>query len=102
MGRRFLGIQTVISGETYFLRMVYGVILRLMRLKCLSVLRRYFADQALPAMLVSGDVGPATRELARSVGLHLLDKPVQPMTLRALASRLMADSPAATCATPTP
>jgi len=37
MRRRFLGIQTVISAETRFLRMVWGVLLGLMRLKCLSV-----------------------------------------------------------------
>ena len=33
----FLGIQTVISGKTRFFRPVWGVILGLMRLKCLSV-----------------------------------------------------------------
>lgn len=53
-------------------------------------LRARFDDPALPAMLVSGDVGPASRELARASGLHLLDKPVQPMALRALGTRLMA------------
>ena len=37
MGRKFLGIQTVISGETRFLRTVYGAILGLMWLKRLSV-----------------------------------------------------------------
>jgi signal transduction histidine kinase len=65
-------------------------------------LRRHFGDQALPAMLVSGDVGPGSRELALTAGLHLLDKPVQPMSLRALATRLMAGSAAAACAIPTP
>jgi hypothetical protein len=35
--RKFLEKQTVISGETRFLRTVYGAILGLMRLKCLSV-----------------------------------------------------------------
>jgi CheY-like chemotaxis protein len=44
----------------------------------------------LPALLVSGDVTPATRERARALGLTLLDKPVRPMALRALASRLLA------------
>ena len=38
MVSKFLGIQTVISGETRFRRMVCGVILGLMRLKCLSVI----------------------------------------------------------------
>jgi len=37
MGRRFLGIQTVISRETRFLRTVWGAILGLMRLNYLSV-----------------------------------------------------------------
>jgi CheY-like chemotaxis protein len=53
-------------------------------------LRAHFGDPALPAMLVSGDVGEASRELANKAGLHLLDKPVQPMALRALGTRLMA------------
>ena len=37
MGRKFWGIQAVISGETRFFRTVYGAILGLMRLKRLSV-----------------------------------------------------------------
>jgi signal transduction histidine kinase len=45
----------------------------------------------VPALLVSGDVGPASRAIAHAAGLHLLDKPVRPMALRALASRLMAE-----------
>jgi len=32
MGRRFLGIQTVISGENPFFRTIWGAILGLMRL----------------------------------------------------------------------
>jgi len=38
MGRRFLGIQTVISGKTRSIRTVWGAILGLMRLEVLSVL----------------------------------------------------------------
>ena len=38
MGRKFLGIQTVISGKTRFFRTVYGAILGFMRLERLSVL----------------------------------------------------------------
>jgi len=41
MGRRFLGIQTVISGETRFLRTVYGAMLGLMRLNFLSVVSAF-------------------------------------------------------------
>ena len=52
-------------------------------------LRAHFGDAALPALLVSGDVGPASREHARLAGLPLLEKPVQPMALRALGTRLM-------------
>ncbi|NDP41032.1 MAG: hypothetical protein GZ093_20330 [Rhodoferax sp.] len=37
IGRKFLGIQTVISGKPRFLRTVYGAILRPMRLERLSV-----------------------------------------------------------------
>ena len=39
-GRRFLGIQTVMSGKTRFFRTVYGAILGLMRLNFLSVIRQ--------------------------------------------------------------
>jgi len=37
MGRKFLGIQTVISGKTRFFRTVYGAILGFMQLERLSV-----------------------------------------------------------------
>jgi signal transduction histidine kinase len=47
----------------------------------------------IPAILISGDVTPQTRERARELGLPLLDKPVRPMALRALASRLLATPP---------
>jgi signal transduction histidine kinase/ActR/RegA family two-component response regulator len=56
-----------------------------------TALRQRFGDQVLPAMLVSGDVGAEARESARDAGLHLLEKPVQPMALRALGTRLMAE-----------
>jgi CheY-like chemotaxis protein len=56
-----------------------------------TALRQHFGDQLLPAVLVSGDVGAEARESAREAGLHLLEKPVQPMTLRALGTRLMAE-----------
>lgn len=52
-------------------------------------LREHFGDPTLPALLVSGDVGHPSRELAKAAGLHLLEKPVQPMALRALGARLM-------------
>ncbi len=48
-------------------------------------------DQPIAALLVSGDIGSDARERARAAGLYLLDKPVRPMALRALAARLMAE-----------
>jgi CheY-like chemotaxis protein len=48
-------------------------------------------DQPIAAVLVSGDIGSDARERARAAGLYLLDKPVRPMALRALAARLMAE-----------
>jgi CheY-like chemotaxis protein len=50
---------------------------------------RQLHGPALPAFLVSGDVSPATRQRAADSGLPLLDKPVPPARLRALASRLL-------------
>ena len=43
----------------------------------------------VPAILISGDVTAPTRDRARELGLPVLDKPVRPMALRALASRLL-------------
>lgn len=55
----------------------------------LARLRDTFPARPIPTILMSGDVSQRTRELARTLGLDLLDKPVRPMALRALASRLL-------------
>jgi CheY-like chemotaxis protein len=47
-----------------------------------SALRARFGAQ-LPALLVSGDVGPEVIQLARGAGLLLLTKPVRTARLRA-------------------
>lgn len=46
---------------------------------------------AVPALLVSGDLGPAAERDARAAGLVLLDKPVVPAVLHATATALIAD-----------
>ena len=50
--------------------------------------------KTLPAILVSGDVSLSAREQAAAAGLTLLDKPVSPLRLRALAGRLVSRSDA--------
>ena len=49
------------------------------------VRRRY--GQYLPAMIITGDTGPETLQLARREGVALLHKPVRPAKLRALLQR---------------
>jgi CheY-like chemotaxis protein len=49
--------------------------------------KRY--GRKLPALFVSGDVTLATRERAANLGLRLLEKPVTPLRLRTLATRLI-------------
>jgi len=44
---------------------------------------------AVPAFLMTGDMAPERLREARESGHHLLYKPVQPMTLRAMMSRLL-------------
>lgn len=60
-----------------------------------ATLREEFSPD-IPIILVSGDVTQVTRARAAHMGVPLLDKPVRPMALRALASRLLACAPAAT------
>jgi signal transduction histidine kinase len=43
----------------------------------------------VPAFLVSGDVSPALRDQARACGCHLLHKPVDPISLRAMLNRTL-------------
>lgn len=59
----------------------------------LSHLRGAFGYD-VPTILLSGDVTALTRDLAQALGLPLLDKPVRPMALRALATRLLANTTA--------
>jgi signal transduction histidine kinase len=46
---------------------------------------------AIPAFLISGDILPERLHQAQATGLHLLHKPVSPMTLRTMMSRLLKD-----------
>jgi len=47
----------------------------------------------IPAFLVSGDISSDSLREAQAGGLHLLHKPVSPMALRAVMSRLLKDRP---------
>ena len=47
----------------------------------------------IPAFLVSGDISPDSLREAQEGRLHLLHKPVSPMALRAVMSRLLKDRP---------
>jgi signal transduction histidine kinase/CheY-like chemotaxis protein len=51
-------------------------------------LRRTFSAE-IPAFLVSGDTNPELLRQARASGYHLLHKPVDPMTLRAIVSYVL-------------
>lgn len=51
-------------------------------------LREHFG-QPLVALVMSGDVSQPTRDRVASLGLSLLEKPVAPMRLRALATRML-------------
>jgi signal transduction histidine kinase/CheY-like chemotaxis protein len=59
-------------------------------------LRQHF-ERAIPAIVISGDVSQATRDRVAGLGLPLLDKPVAPLRMRTLATRLLraASQPAA-------
>jgi signal transduction histidine kinase len=48
----------------------------------------------IPAFLVSGDTSPELLRQARASGYHLLHKPVDPMTLRAMVSHVMREGAA--------
>jgi CheY-like chemotaxis protein len=51
-------------------------------------MRREFSTP-IPAFLISGDTNPEPLHHARSGGFHLLHKPVDPMTLRAMLNRML-------------
>jgi CheY-like chemotaxis protein len=48
---------------------------------------------SIPAFLISGDTSPDRLREAQARGYHLLHKPVSPMTLRAMMSRLLQIAP---------
>jgi signal transduction histidine kinase len=52
----------------------------------------------VPAFLISGDTAPERLQEASASGFHLLHKPVLPMTLRAMVSRLLKDRSSPTVA----
>ncbi len=56
---------------------------------CVNAIRNELGVQ-IPALLVSGDTGPAAEREARAVGLALLAKPVVPAILHAVATALIA------------
>ena len=47
----------------------------------------------IPAFLISGDILPERLREAQACGYHLLHKPVGPMTLRTIMSKLLKDGP---------
>ena len=49
----------------------------------------------IPAFLMSGDTNPEPLQEARASGFHLLHKPVDPMTLRAMVNRMLKNDAAA-------
>jgi CheY-like chemotaxis protein len=51
-------------------------------------LRRALSAE-IPAFLVSGDTSPELLRQVRASGYHLLHKPVDPMTLRAMVSHVL-------------
>jgi signal transduction histidine kinase/CheY-like chemotaxis protein len=51
-------------------------------------LRGAFGEE-IPAFLISGDTNPEPQSEARAAGFHLLHKPVDPMTLRAMVNRML-------------
>lgn len=54
-------------------------------------IRARFAHN-IPAFLVSGDITGEPRRAAETAGLHLLDKPLSPLKLRAMAMRMLSDA----------
>jgi signal transduction histidine kinase/CheY-like chemotaxis protein len=57
-------------------------------IEAIEQVRREFGD-AIPAFLISGDTHSEPLSQARANGLHLLHKPVDPMTLRAMVTRMV-------------
>jgi signal transduction histidine kinase/CheY-like chemotaxis protein len=57
-------------------------------LDLIDKLRREFHTD-IPAFVISGDTNPEPLHAARAKGLHLLHKPVAPMTLRAMLNQML-------------
>ncbi len=57
-------------------------------LDAIGALREQYGA-SIPALVVTGDVAQSTRERIRAAGLHALDKPVAPLKLRTLLTRLL-------------
>jgi CheY-like chemotaxis protein len=57
-------------------------------IETIAALRGHFG-RAFPALIITGDVAQATRERVAAAGLHALDKPVAPLRLRTLMTRLL-------------
>jgi len=57
-------------------------------IEVIEALRRTLSAE-IPAFLVSGDTSPELLRQARASGYHLLHKPVDPMTLRAMVSYVL-------------
>jgi signal transduction histidine kinase/ActR/RegA family two-component response regulator len=57
-------------------------------IEAIEQLRHKFGS-AIPAFLISGDTHSDSLHQARSSGLHLLHKPVDPMALRAMVNRML-------------
>ncbi len=51
-------------------------------------LRREFGT-SIPGFLISGDTNPGLLRQARANGFHLLHKPADPMTLRAMLNHML-------------
>ncbi len=63
-------------------------------LRCVEVLRRRLAAE-IPAVLITADRSQAVKAAALAQGLHVLNKPIKPAALRALATRIIAARQAA-------
>jgi len=57
-------------------------------IEAIETLRRAFSVN-IPAFLVTGDTSPDLLRQARASGYHILHKPVDPMTLRAMVSHVL-------------
>jgi Na+/proline symporter/signal transduction histidine kinase/CheY-like chemotaxis protein len=63
-------------------------------LRCAEMLRHRFGSD-IPAVLITADRSQAVRAAALVQGLHVLNKPIKPAALRALATRVIAARQAA-------